>query len=568
MILWFPDLSPSGRQIVGQDLDTSGFKCCWMNEAAYIGAAGNGPGLKINNVRVNDWPEPIALSAGAVDGETIFCADYWPGGLRLSDGRRFEQGYHSTMAEDGYLVFLTGHDDRTQHVVDADGRVYDVGSIEYPSASRVGVAWTKYTGRHPHSKETWGAERGGQARRLHASGDAVEFSPVSVDTPHGQWIAAYRHDGVILYAAGSTDGYFFLSPDARAVDAKWDGATIRVVWNRPDGFLEERRQNLADPRRQLEEIRVISDPGIQPEPAPTPKPTPTPEPNMDILRDRTELVRRIRREVTGKADHEPLNDHNLDMLITRAVAWELRDEGWGIVRAKVGSANNVGGYTSDVIAQRDGEHVDVIASGGEMGGALWLPVRRNPEFQESWNAAIKPRWEAPTPMLPGTVVTPADDTHPYERDDLVRNECDKMLPSGQCDREREHPIHKVTAPGPVIPGPVPPGSVKDPRVAPIAAGLRAALAQLEAVPVVVCPPAPPCPLEHNPVCDRPHGDGTSTKPEHAELDRIVAGWVRAFAGGTRRIMHPDLTTFLLYRFLFEGVTDEQNIQEARERGQS
>jgi hypothetical protein len=151
----------------------------------------------------------------------------------------------------------------------------------------------------------------------------------------------------------------------------------------------------------------------QPDPEPEPTPDPEPEPMPDILRDRTELVKRLRREITGKADHEPLHDAHKAFQVTMAVAWELRAEGWGLVKAKAGSANNVNGFTSDVIAQRDGEHVDVIGSSEEEGTATWLPVRYKDGFQPSWNAAIAERWMPP--VQPDGVVTPPEEpTEPEE----------------------------------------------------------------------------------------------------------------------------------------------------------
>jgi hypothetical protein len=76
-----------------------------------------------------------------------------------------------------------------------------------------------------------------------------------------------------------------------------------------------------------------------------------------------------------------------------------------------------------------------------------------------------------------------------------------------------------------------------------------------------CPepePQTPCPL--------PHGGATFPVDSEPELQACVEAWSDAFRNGTRRIMPPSLTAFLLYRFFVEGYTHEALVEEARERG--
>jgi hypothetical protein len=123
---------------------------------------------------------------------------------------------------------------------------------------------------------------------------------------------------------------------------------------------------------------------------------PPADPDLDhLLRDRTPLVRQLRHELSGLGDDDPWPGEEHAFRLTAALAWTLREEGWGLVAAKAGSANNVQGYTADAIAQPDGEHVDVISATGEHNGALWDPVRYRDGWEQAWNDAIAPRWRPP-----------------------------------------------------------------------------------------------------------------------------------------------------------------------------
>jgi hypothetical protein len=277
MIAFFPCLSEDGQLIAAERQDGNGVKVAWMDRGRVVSAVGNGPGILVNGAL--DYPnelEPNAISAG---GGT-FCADYWIKdgfkGLKLFDGNarvEIPGGYASAMSDGGYLVYLTGHDGRTQRLVDLDGYVYDEDApLEYPSCSKLGVVYSKYTGRTAHAKETWGALRHEQGQRFHASGEMIEHGPVAIDTPDGLYVGAFRDDGVILYKAGEQVGWLSPSPNARNLDGKWDGRGVRLAWNRPDGTLEERLQLLNAPR-----VPLASAPAPTPAPLPIP-PVITPEP--------------------------------------------------------------------------------------------------------------------------------------------------------------------------------------------------------------------------------------------------------------------------------------------------
>jgi hypothetical protein len=357
VIAFFPVLSPDGTLIAAERQDGNGVKVAWKDNRTVVSAVGDGPGILINGALVYpDSLEPNAISAG---GGT-FCADYWINdgfkGLKLFDGNarvEIPSGYASAMADDGYLVYLTGHDDRTQQVRDLDGYVYDDDApLEYPSCSRLGVVYSKYTGRTQHAKETWGALRHEQGQRFHASGEMIEHGPVAIDTPDGLYVGAFRDDGVILYKAGQTVGWFHPSPNARNLDGKWDGRGVRLVWNRPDGTLEERHQLLTDARVAL---AVVPSKPLPIPPVITPEPEPISmklDPRVRALLIQFAAKFPVPQTPGGGEAHEE-RARQWSIRFCEQVAFSLPDEDYGTKRADSGRP-----ISKDTISQqRDGEMV-------------------------------------------------------------------------------------------------------------------------------------------------------------------------------------------------------------------
>lgn len=267
----FPRLSPNGLRIVTQDVRRYG--PCWLSNFHFASYIGNGPSITTSDGKVYPWPEPDMLTAGG----GIFAAAYWGQngvkGIRLSSGFTVVDGFHPALSEDGRLVYLMGHDSQQQTVRDFGGTTYDSGApLEYPRACTGGLCWSRYTGMTAHHRETWFAPWAGAKQRVHASGDLIEFRPVPVDTPTGVWIATFTHTEVRLYPVGSTEGYIFQSVDARALDAKWNGSGIRLVWNGPDGRLFDQVVDLAKPRVQLN-VPIVPPPPPPPAPPQIPKVT-------------------------------------------------------------------------------------------------------------------------------------------------------------------------------------------------------------------------------------------------------------------------------------------------------
>ena len=106
------------------------------------------------------------------------------------------------------------------------------------------------------------------------------------------------------------------------------------------------------------------EPAPEPEPVPQPTPEPIPEPEPtpmfpEALHDQLALVVEVRNTLFPDLAGKPLNDPAKAMLLTKHVAWRLRQYGVGLAKAKPGSENNVDGYTSDIVALANGVHWDI-----------------------------------------------------------------------------------------------------------------------------------------------------------------------------------------------------------------
>ena len=83
----------------------------------------------------------------------------------------------------------------------------------------------------------------------------------------------------------------------------------------------------------------------------------------DALHNQLALVTEVRNTLFPNLVGKPLNDPKKAFAVTKNVAWRLRAHGVGLVKAKQGSANNVEGFTSDIVALANGVHWDVLVDG-------------------------------------------------------------------------------------------------------------------------------------------------------------------------------------------------------------
>jgi hypothetical protein len=121
----------------------------------------------------------------------------------------------------------------------------------------------------------------------------------------------------------------------------------------------------------------------------------------EALRDQLALVIEVRNTLFPDLAGKPLNDPAKAMLLTKHVAWRLRQYGVGLVKAKPGSENNVDGFTSDIVAVSNGVHWD-IQQDGHTGAAFprWA-LEENPAnyppIAARWTPAVDPGGVTPRP---------------------------------------------------------------------------------------------------------------------------------------------------------------------------
>lgn len=194
---------------------------------------------------------------------------------------------------------------------------------------------------------------------------------------------------------------------------------------------------------QLLQLPVI-DEAAEPNEPPKPEPQPMPEYHIpEALNDQRELVTEVRDTLFPTLKGKPLNDEKKAMLMTKTVAWRLRQHGVGLVKAKPGSENNVDGYTSDIVALKNGVHWD-IQQDGHTGAAFpqWS-LEPNPDnyppIAGRWTPAVNPGG-APEPQpepQPGQ-------THPYEGGDNDTGDCDTIINGVRCGLPPSDPVHAVS----------------------------------------------------------------------------------------------------------------------------
>lgn len=166
------------------------------------------------------------------------------------------------------------------------------------------------------------------------------------------------------------------------------------------------------------DLVTVAPPPPPPSP-PDPQPLP-PEPVMDFpipdaLKDQRALVTEVRNTLYPDMIGRPLNDPARAFQITKHVAWRLRAHGVGLVKAKPGSANNVEGFTNDIVALSNGAHWDVLIGGDGDAFPSWSLVEEQhwPAIVSRWTPAVDPAGDGPDP--------PRDDDQPEPSLQLPEN---------------------------------------------------------------------------------------------------------------------------------------------------
>jgi len=377
------------------------------------------------------------------------------------------------------------------------------------------------------------------------------------------------------------DGY--LAPPAKTGDNRnilahavcLEGRVL-AVWQSTSGEQITHKFDLALRPEDLTLVAV-------PSPAPAPSPVP---PSPEVLIVSTPNHHAVVEEVNRKFPHLLVanTEETVGEFTERSVlALSAVDRNWGHVGKQPGE-KQWNGHAVDAAKYRTtGQVIDFVigAGSGNPTTTTWIeqPSREGNDWTPPIPVGERPA-QGPTPA-PGPAPpapAPPSSGHAYERDDDERDECDRIMPDGsQCDQPRAAAIHAGVSPQPPAPPPPPaPGPTPPPRsdVASILSRLSgigmdvlAVQALIRGLPPTqlpephVCPPSPPC--------DLPHGTAPTGPPmSEPELQAFVAELAKAHAGGTRRIMPPAELTFLLFGFLWEGVSRERTLERARERAQS
>lgn len=188
----------------------------------------------------------------------------------------------------------------------------------------------------------------------------------------------------------------------RFVNAYLVGDRIDIAWQETGGC-----DALSLTLTEVLALPMMVDDGAAPTPNPPP-PTPKPEdPVADYppeLEDQRALVIEVRNALFPDKIDQPLNDTAKAMLMTKHVAWRLRQYGVGLAKAKPGSENNVDGYTSDIVALANGVHWDIQVD-GHAGAAFatWAledDPANYPPIAARWTPAVDPGGVVPDPVTP------------------------------------------------------------------------------------------------------------------------------------------------------------------------
>lgn len=314
-----------------------------------------------------------------------------------------------------------------------DGLSFDLGIVYSQRPFTFGnghVAWLRNPPPDaPHQYIAYVIEIGEQVNQARViTFESPPASGLSHIDPHGvvvpyeamqsaqPWAFGFTRSGPYLFGEdfgnrglrGSVEGVegrFHLWPESEMHDPRAvasDGFCILIAW-----------ASRSEPARlgRVSPVDLITQDDVPPTPIPVPEPPPTPEPQPMYppeLDDQLALVTEVRNTLFPDKIGQPLNDPAKAMLLTKHVAWRLRQHGVGLAKAKPGSENNVDGFTSDIVALANGIHWD-IQQDGHTGPAFprWA-LEENPAnyppIAARWTPAVDPGGVPPRPRPdePGT----------------------------------------------------------------------------------------------------------------------------------------------------------------------
>lgn len=123
------------------------------------------------------------------------------------------------------------------------------------------------------------------------------------------------------------------------------------------------------------------------------------------LAAQVELVATVKADLAARGVH--LSGPCGAFEITKRVAWQLRDQGVGLLAKP--SGNHCDGYSVDYLVRSDLSGIDILSDAGESNGPAWQPSEPPGTFAGRWRAPFDPD---PPPLNTAEPVATAPYTPP------------------------------------------------------------------------------------------------------------------------------------------------------------
>jgi hypothetical protein len=461
---WFPSLNSKGDVVSGagvivlngRQVAAPGWGPKWLDDDRIVFSGGpNEEKSVILNVRTGVREELIPGYNQIAAGGGMWLG-LWQGNplaLRRYEGADLKMEIvdagKPTVAPNGRWGYVTPYHAEEKRFM-ADGRVVGTGVIMDAALTETAAVYSVHLGRG-HERAVFLATST-ETRRV----EVFNWEgPTACDGAGATWIMSTTQNGLAFRQAGSAVGRYwrgeYFNPTCRYING-----VFRLASSSGAGELQVMDVNPADVAGlvRFSEIRDcvncdVPPPVLIPPVDPRPKP-PVLTQTFRMAADVQETVRAVFQKVAHL--HRGTDEERREgtRIIVEQVVFSHPNQGWGWKASGPNSppskdaiARLVNGrlYYMDLINGATRELVDLNGEMGDITGQHFITVN-----------GVNHLGSVPPPVI---TPPPADGTHPYERDDDERDECNKLINGMQCDRKRSDPIHQTgsTPPPVVIPPP-------------------------------------------------------------------------------------------------------------------